>query len=159
MRPDPVKDAADAAKLTLTKSEEERAAQARPYRPKVLHTNPAGKDHPWWYTYACARIGRILEGAKPSLGAFSRDAALESACASAAYPKLARRYIETYAYFVTRSKPPPLIGTDHNPFRGLSDRDAYAKWYTLIENICEASTDKMRGWRVGLSETGAARNR
>lgn len=159
MRPDPVAEAAEAARVKLTKSEEQRAAQARPYRPAVLHHSAAAKRHPWWYMNACARIGRILEGAKPKLGAFTRSAALESACRSAAHPKCARWYMETWAYFSTRDRPPPIVGNDHNPFRHLSDSEAYAKWYALIERICDASTDKLGTWRVGLSEVGAARNR
>lgn len=159
MRPDPIADALAQTRLKLTKSENERLAQARPYRPGVLHAKPTAKQHPWWYVHACARINRILEGAKPAWGSFSRNAAIESACASAGHPKCARQYMETFGYFYSRSKPPPLIGTDHNPFRGLSDRDAYAKWYTLIERICEASTGKLGPWRVGLSATDSARNR
>lgn len=155
MRPDPVQDELDKTGLELTKGD--RAA--KPYRPAALDSNPTSKRHPWWYAHACARIARILEGAQPSFGAFSRSAAIESAIKSAAHPKCAKRYMETWSYFMTRARPAPIVGTDHNPFRGLSDRDAYAKWYVLVEAICEASTGKLGPWRVGLSETGAARNR
>lgn len=126
---------------------------------RVLDTDPSAKNHPWWYAYACARIARILEGARPSWGAFSRDAALESACKTAGHPKCARMFMEIYSYFVTRGRPAPLLKTDHNPFRGLSDRDAWAKWYALIEKICDASTGKLGTWRVGLSAGGSARNK
>jgi hypothetical protein len=126
---------------------------------RALDTDPSAKNHPWWYAYACARIGRILEGSMPTRGAFSRDSALESACKTAAHPKCARLFMETYSYFMTRHRPAPLLKTDHNPFRGLSDRDAWGKWYALVEKICDASTGKLGSWRVGLSITGAARNR
>lgn len=159
MRPDPVKEELDKTGLKLTKDEADRRAQAKPYRPAVLDWKPTAKRHPWWYAHACARVARILEGAKPSWGAFSRDAAVESACASAAHPKCARWYMETWAYFMTRHRPASLLKTDHNPFRGLSDSEAYARWYTLIERICEASTGKLGPWRVGISAVGAARNK
>ena len=159
MRPDPVAGYMRANRLTLTKSEEERKAMATPYRPAVLYSDPTGKNHPWWFVHACARVGRILEGAKPTWGAFSRGSAIESACKSAGHPKCARRFMETLWYFTSRDRPARPRGTDHNPFRGLSDRDAYAKWYTLVERICDASTDKLGPWRAGLSETGAARNK
>lgn len=159
MRPDPVKEELDKTGLRLTKSEEERLAQAKTVKQAVLDWRPTSKRHPWWYAHACARVARILEGAKPAWGSHSRDAALESACKSAAHPKCARRYMETWAYFMTRQRPAPIVKTDHNPFRGLSNSEAYAKWYALVEAICESSTGKMGPWRVGLSETGAARNR
>ena len=154
MRPDPVQEELDKTGLSMTKDGKRKA-----YRPPVLDVRPTSKRHPWWYANACARIARILEGAKPTYGAFSRDYAVESACQSAAHPKCARWYMETWAYFLTRQRPAPINKIDHNPFRGMSDRDAYAKWYTLVEKICEASTGKLGPWRVGLSETGAARNR
>jgi hypothetical protein len=156
VRPDPVKDELDKTGLKLTKGERD---QSTAYRPAILDWNPTAKRHPWWYAHACARIGRILEGAKPSFGSFSRDAALESAIKNAAHPKCAKRYMETWSYFMTRFRPSPVIGTDHNPFRGLSDSAAYAKWYVLIESICEASTGKLGPWRAGISASGAARNK
>jgi len=154
VRPDPIKEELDRTGLKLTK-ESKRTA----YRPIALDVNPTSKRHPWWYAHACARIARILEGAKPAHGAFSRDAALESAIKSAAHPRCAKMYMEAWSYFMTRQRPAPILKTDHNPFRGLSDREAYGKWYAMIENICEKSTGKLGAWRVGLSETGAARNR
>lgn len=158
MRPDPVEQALADTRTRLTKSEEERGQQARAYRPRVLYSNPAGKNHPWWYTNACARIGRILEGARPTFGAFSRDYALESACLTAGHPKLARRYIELWGYFQTRDKPAPVKGQDHNPFRYMSDRDAYKRWYAEIERICEASVGKFGDWRNGVAtEIGVQR--
>jgi len=151
MRSDPVAAALAETRSTLTKSDDGRSAVARPYRPRVLHSNPAGKNHPWWYANACARIGRILEGAKPTFGAFSRDYALESACQTAGHPKLARRYIELWSYFQTRDRPPPPKGQDHNPFRWLTDRAAYARWYAEIERICDASVGKFGDWRFGTA--------
>lgn len=155
MRPDPVAEELARSGLTLSKGER----KGKVVKPVALDLSPTSKRHPWWYAYACARIGRILEGAKPSFGAFSRGAALESACATAAHPKCARLVMEAYAYFTTRERPAPTRGTDHNPFRGLSDADATARWYSVIERICDASTGKLGTWRVGLSETGAARNK
>lgn len=154
MRSDPVKEEAEKAGLKVSKSEAERLAESNPYRPAILDWKPTSKRHPWWYAYACARIARILEGAKPA-----RGHSVESACASAAHPKLAHRFTETFFYFQTRSRPAPTKGGDHNPFRGMSDSDAYARWYEIIERICDASTGKMGTWRVGLSVTGAARNK
>jgi hypothetical protein len=153
-RPDPVQQELDKTGLKLTR---ERKSQA--FKQRVLDVRPTARRHPWWYANACARIRRILEGARPSFGAYSRDAALESACKSAAHPKCARLYMETWAYFMTRERPANLLKTDHNPFRGLSDDDAYGKWYALVERICDMSTGKLGTWRVGLSATGAARNK
>lgn len=158
-RPDPVQEECDKTGLKLSKSPEQRLTESKPYRPAVLDWKPTSRRHPWWYANACARISRILEGAKPSLGTYSSGAALESACKSAAHPRCAHMFMETYAYFMTRTRTAPILGTDHNPFRGMSDRDAYAKWYSIIERICDRSTGKMGSWRVGLSETGAARNK
>jgi hypothetical protein len=152
-RPDPVKQELDKSGLKLLRGSRKR------FIDRALDTDPSAKNHPWWYAYACARIGRILEGAKPSWGAFTGSSALESACKSAAHPKCARWFMETYSYFMTRHRPAPILKTDHNPFRNLSDRDAWGKWYTLVEKICDSSTGKLGTWRVGLSETGTARNR
>jgi hypothetical protein len=153
VRPDPVKEELEKTGLKLTDGTRSKFVD------RVLDTRPSARNHPWWYTYACARIGRILEGAKPSWGAFSRGGALESACQTAAHPKCARWFMETYSYFMTRHQPAPILKTDHNPFRGLSDVDAWGKFYALVERICDASTGKLGTWRVGLSATGAARNK
>lgn len=152
-RPDPV------AKAAAESGLEVQRGQRSKFVDRVMDTDPSAKNHPWWYAYACARVGRILEGAKPSWGTFTGSAALESACASAAHPRCARMFMEMYSYFMTRHRAVNLLKPDHNPFRGLSDRDAWAKWYTVVENICDRSTGKLGTWRVGLSATGAARNK
>lgn len=154
-RPDPIAEELDKTGLLLSKGKREAA----PYRPAILDLDPTSKRHPWWYANACARIGRILEGARPSLGTFSGGSSIESACKTAGHPKCAKIFLETWFYFMTRGRPAPIIGTDHNPFRNLPDREAYARWYQIVERICDASTGKLGTWRAGLSETGAARNR
>lgn len=148
MRPDPVADELARTKSRLLKSTEERTNKPAGFLDARPH-----KVSPRW-PYACARIQRILEGAQPA-----RGHSFESACKTAAYPRLAQDFMELYSYYLTRDKPAPIVGTDHNPFRLMSGRDAVAKFQVLVEKICDRSTAKMGGWYVGISATGAARNR
>lgn len=114
---------------------------AVPYRPRALHADPSSISPRW--PYAVARIYRIGEGAKAST--------YERSVESSECPKLAKQYLETYAYYMTRTRPPPLHPdgrprTDHNPFRGLSDYDAMRKFVRAVEDICDRSTGKLGPW-------------
>ena len=123
----------------LTLSEADRLATAIPVRPAVMHRNPMLVSERWGA--ACARIARIIEGV-------ARASTFTAAVDGAELPTLARRYAEVWSYFLTRAKPPPVRGVDHNPFRGLSDRDASRKVMRLVEDICDASTGVLGSWYV-----------
>lgn len=99
-------------------------------------TDPAMISPRW--ANAVARIYRIGEGAKAS--SFGR------ATETAECPKLAKEYLETYAYFMMRTAPAPIGKTDHNPFRHLSNRDAMRKFVRMVEDICDRSTGKLGAW-------------
>ncbi len=123
---------------TLTKPTERRAGI--PYRPRVLHENPMVTSARWGA--AVARIARITEGAGGA-------STFERATANAEIPALARRYAETFAFFLTRSKPPPPGGkVDHNKFRNLSDKDAARLFMREVEDICDKSTGVLGAWYV-----------
>jgi hypothetical protein len=106
------------------------------YRPRVLHRNPMQTSARWGA--AVARIGRIIEGASGST--------LAAAAANAKIPELAKRWVEVYGYYMTRAMPPPATRVDHNPFRGLSDRDAARAFMRAVEDICDASTGVLGAW-------------
>ena len=110
---------------------------ARPYRPMALWENPR-KVGPRW-PFACMRIRRILEGV-------ARSSSITDAVGGAEYKKLAREYGETYAYYLTRDRPAPARRVDHNPFRGLSDHDAFRMFVRKVEDICDRSTGKLGSW-------------
>lgn len=114
-------------------------ADAVRYRPGVLHANPY-KVSPRW-PYAVMRIKRILEGA-------AKVSSIEGAVRGAEHAKLAQEYVEAWTYYMTRSKPPPLKGADHNPFRFMSDVDAAKKFMRLVEDICDRSTGRLGAWYV-----------
>lgn len=136
-RPDPVAEALAATNTRLTKAME---SPVQRYRPRVLHQNPLLISERW--AAACARIARILEGSGGS-------SSLTGGAANAQLPALAKRYLEAYAFYLTRYKPPPSKGVDHNPFRGLSDKDAARLFMRLVEDICDASTGSVMGaWYV-----------
>lgn len=111
-------------------------ASGTPYRPRVLHANPHTFSQRW--SYAVARIYRIGEGANAS--SFGR------ATDTSEMPKLAKEYLELYAYYMTRARPAPLFGIDHNPFRHLSDKDAARMFERRVEGICDKSTGKLGPW-------------
>ena len=101
------------------------------YRPIALHANPHQVGPRW--PYAVMRIARILEGC-------ARSSNLEHAVDGAEYKVLAREYLELYAFYLMRSKPPPPNGrVDHNPFRHLSDYDAFRCFVAKVETICDKS--------------------
>jgi hypothetical protein len=108
-----------------------QAGDGTPYRPIALHANPYRVGPRW--PYAVMRIGRILEGC-------AKSSNLEHAVDGAEYKHLAREYLELYAFYLMRSKPPPPNGrVDHNPFRNLSDFDAFRCFVAKVEAICDKS--------------------
>jgi hypothetical protein len=131
-------DLADLApNLNLTRGDKNRLSTARAYRPKALYANPLMIGERW--AHAVKRIERIMEGC-------ARANNLKAAANGAEYGGLATRFAETWAYYITRSKPSPTRGMDHNPFRGLSDRDASRKFIRMVEDICDASTGVLGSW-------------
>lgn len=115
-----------------------RPNDAAPYRPAVLHADPTLISEKWGA--AVARIARIVEG--------TRGATLAEGVSNAEVPKLAARYLETFAFYMTRSKPAPIRGVDHNPFRGLNDKDASRAFMARVMDICDSSTSVLGHWYV-----------
>lgn len=117
---------------------------ATAYRPRVLNQNPQKFSERWGF--ACGRIKRITEGATPTLVNGTID--LRATCATATVPALALRYMEQWSYYVSRGQSPPSSGADHNPFRGMNDRDASRAFMRAVEDICDASTGAIGAWFV-----------
>jgi len=113
-------------------------APARPVRSRVMDANPFSLGETW--ARAVARLERILQGAgaATTIGAGALNAEV---------PKLAAKWAEAYAFYLTRTKAPPP-GVDHNPFRGLSDRDAARKLKAFVEDLCDQSTGSLGAWRT-----------
>lgn len=110
------------------------------YKPAVLHQPPQLRSPR--YAAAVARIRRIIEGIAPAV-------TFAAAVKGAEYPELAHSYLELYAFYMTRSRPAPPFGRpDHNPFRGLSDRDAARLWEAKLYEICDRSTGVLNHWYV-----------
>lgn len=150
-RPDPLAQAAQKARVRLTKSEQERRQQAQAYRPGALYADPSLVSERW--SCAVGRFLRIFQG-------IAKSSDVTKAVSGAEYPELTREAVELwFHYFTDRHRPAPLTGVDRNPFRGMSDKDATRKFMRLVEDVCDRSTGKMGSWYAGISVTGAARNR
>ena len=85
---------------------------------------------------AIARIGRILEN---DGGTHVSD--FDKAIAATAVPKLAREFLRLLFGYQLRGRQ-----SKHNPFCGLSDRDASRKFLRGILDICDRSTGVMGHW-------------
>jgi hypothetical protein len=138
-RPDVRSQARQVIGGALNSVDEARQANARPYRPVALHADPRIIGPRW--PFAVMRIKRILEG-------LARSSSITDAVNGAEYKQLAREYVETYTYYLTRTRPAPAKGTDHNPFRHMSDFDAFKKFVRCVEDICDRSSSKLGGWYV-----------
>lgn len=132
----------------ITEAERERGVRldVRPedepdrfVRSRTMDANPLFTSERW--AMAGARIARILEGA-------GRSSILSQSVDTANAPKLAKEYAELWAYFMTRDRIPLIGRTDHNPFRGLSDRDACRMLVRKVEDICDRSTGVLGPWYV-----------
>ena len=108
------------------------------YRPGFLHGNPWLISERW--AAATARIARILEG--------SNGSELLKAVSTAGVPRLGKKFLDAYGYYMTRGRPAPIAGVDHNPYRGLSDKDAARLFMRQVEDICDESTRELGGWFV-----------
>jgi hypothetical protein len=122
---------------SLNAVDDARQANARPYRPVALHADPRIISARW--PYAVMRIRRILEG-------IAQSSSITDAVNGAEYKQLAKEYVEIYAYYLTRTRPPPVGRVDHNPFRHMSDFDAFKKFVAAVEAICDRSTGKLGRW-------------
>jgi len=49
---------------------------------------------------------------------------------------------------MVRDRPAPTTGIDHNPFRGLSDKDAARMFMRRVYDICDRSTGVLGHWWV-----------
>lgn len=98
---------------------------------------------PRW-PYALGRLARILEGATPT---FTADGAIDwrATTATCGHPRLAYAYMDLRMYFDFRLVPQTQR---HNPFWGMSARDAGLKFQAEVENICDRSTGTMHQWWV-----------
>lgn len=115
-------------------------ANGRTLKFRSLDANPQTLGARWGA--AVARLARIMEGA-------GRAATLHGAVSNATVPRLAREWMNAYGYWLTRSAPPPTRGrVDHNPFRGMSDKDASKKLIRIGEDICDRSTGVLGSWYV-----------
>ena len=127
------------AGLVMTGSVQERMATATPYRPAVLYADPntISSRHP----FAVMRFNRILEG-------LTKSSNIETAVRTAEHPELVKQCIETWVYYMTRTRPAPAKGVDHNPFRHLTDLEASKKFQRLLEDIADRSTGVFGPWYV-----------
>jgi hypothetical protein len=120
--------------LNLTRGD--RSATAKAYKPKALYAIPQRISERWGF--AVMRIKRVLQGAKANN--------IKAATGNAECPKLALEFADLYTYYLTRAKAPPTKGKDHNPFRHLSDVDAFRVFVRKVEDICDRSTGKLGAW-------------
>jgi hypothetical protein len=99
---------------------------------RVLHEDPTKVSERWGY--AAGRIKRILEGVR-------RDtSSLVVAVEDAELGKLATEFADLWSHFKTFMGPAPRTGSDRNPFRGLTPRDAARKFQRMVEDLCDRST-------------------
>jgi hypothetical protein len=114
------------------------APQGQRYRPRILYQAAHRVSERW--AYACARIFRLLEGAS-----IHKD--IRMVASTAAHPKLALRFLELWANYLMRG-PLQLRKAKHNPFDGLSDKDASRKFERMVYDICDASHGFNGPWWV-----------
>jgi hypothetical protein len=136
-RPKPA-ELADAERETGTRLLDDET-RGEPLLSLELDANPTLTSEKWGK--AAGRVRRILEGI-----AGSSD--FRVACRNAAMPDLALEYTETYWYFMTRHQLAIVGRNDHNPFRGLSEKDAVKMLVAKVYAICDKSTGKLGWWYV-----------
>lgn len=73
---------------------------------------------------------------------------IRKATGNAEMPKLALEIAEDWSFFTTREAPPPVNSVDHNPYRGMSTKDAVRRYMRVIEDICDRSTGALGPWWV-----------
>lgn len=134
-RPDPLAEAQQETGLRVIREGE----AGRPIYSRAMHHNPMLVSERWGA--AVARLARILQG-----GVEKRSTIVAAVTGGGKLAKLAAEYTELWGNYMFRHQPPPLSGKDHNPFRGLSDRDASQKFMRLVEDICDKSTGELGTW-------------
>lgn len=130
-RPDVVEAAQRATGTRLTRGEQQYD------RFRFLDASPQATSERWGF--ATARLYRILEGV-------GKSSNFVTAVKNAEYPALAQAAAELWMHWLTRGMPAPSLGVDHNPFRGLSNRDASRVFMRLVEDICDRSTGVLGPW-------------
>lgn len=96
---------------------------------------------------AKARLGQILTGASPPIRFPSGAFDFRSMTATCEAPALAYKFLAHWCDFDLRY----VVETQkHNPYFGMSHRDASLKLARLVEDLCDASTGipGLGAWRV-----------
>jgi hypothetical protein len=114
------------------------AAPAQRYRPGVLFQRAHARSEKW--SFAIGRVNRLLEGA-------SIHADIKVVASTAAHPVLALRFLRAYAAYLMRGHL-EARKSRHNPFEGLSDKDASRKFERMVYDICDASHGFAGPWWV-----------
>lgn len=96
------------------------------------------------WPFALGRLKRILEGASP---AFAADGSIDwrATCSTCGDPKRAYEYMDLKSWFDFRLTPQTRR---HNPFFGMSSRDAGLKFQAEVENLCDRSSGRLGPWWV-----------
>lgn len=115
-----------------------KAPSGTRYRPGVLYRRAQARGEKW--SLALGRIRRLLEGA-------TKHKDIKVVASTAAHPVLALRYLRLYAAYLMRNQL-EAVRSRHNPFTGLSDRDAARKFEAEIFAICDASSGFNGPWFI-----------
>lgn len=138
--------AARQAEFARTQAEERGAiithAPRGPQLIPILDLPPHLVSARW--PFALGRLKRILEGATP---AFTADGNIDwrATCSTCGDPKRAYEYMELKSWFDFRLVPQTRR---HNPFHGMSSRDAGLKFQAEVENLCDRSSGRLGPWWV-----------
>lgn len=108
---------------------------------RALHGNPQAISERWGL--AVGRLQRILRE-----GVEKRSDIVTAVNGGGVLAKLAAEYAEVFGSYMFRHARAPISGKDHNPFRGMSDRDAARLFMRKVEDICDKSAKTLGPWMV-----------
>jgi len=141
----------DHAQPAPAKAKRARSSEPKPPR-RARHANPAGAAVRSRITdgdplLVSAKWGGAVRRFGQILQTHGKASSIVLAIADAEVESLAKQAAEVWGFYMTRGRPPPP-GIDHNPFRGMSTKDASLKLMRLVEDICDRSTGRMGPWWV-----------
>lgn len=134
---------AEASKVGARIVRDENAARPHTQQITPILDLPAHMISPRW-PFALGRLRRVLAGAQPQ---FNADGTTNwpATLATCEDPKRALEYMQLRCYFDFRHVPQTRR---HNPFWGMSNRDAALKFQAEVENICDRSAARLGNWWV-----------